>query len=92
MPPPRAEDWIFYVGDEKIKEYGGFAEGIFIKVYGPQQLQSWRGKPIRILYRGKMTDLGASVPAKSESVPPKLPSLEEALRSEKPTNTSPGSP
>jgi len=79
LPTPGAAAPVFYIGDEKIEEYGSFNEGIFVKVYSVKQLQSWQGKPLRVQHRGEMIDLKANVPAKPDRTPARLPKLDEAL-------------
>jgi hypothetical protein len=80
MPKAGAEAPVLYIGDEKIDEYGSFPEGIFVKVYSAKQLQSWQGKPLRILYRKEMIDLNTSIPAKPDRAPARLPRLNEVLQ------------
>ena len=83
MPAPGAQACLLHIGDEKIKEYGGFAEGVFFKVYDRKQLQSWEGKPVRVVYRNETIDLKITVPATPDKPPEQLPTLGEVLRAGK---------
>lgn len=64
LPPPGAESHQLWVGDEEIREYGGFKHGIFFKVYGPEKLAQWAGQPLSMAMRGGTPEpLGQDFPA-----------------------------
>lgn len=48
-----------FIGEEPVREYGSTSDGIYFKVYDPDQLQRWDGKPIRyVIWPGKLQDSG----------------------------------
>jgi hypothetical protein len=79
MPPARAEGYRLYVGDQAVEEAGSFAEGIFVKVYEPEDLNAWRGKRVRFVLRDDVVDLGILIPGRPEQRPGRLPDLKEVL-------------
>ena len=81
MPPARALGYMLYIGDARVEEAGSFAEGIFFKVYDPNDFAVWRGKPQRFVFDDDVVDLGVTFPAKvNREKPEKLPELREVLK------------
>lgn len=81
MPSARAEGYRLYIGDRPVEEAGSFPEGLFMKVYEPEDLEAWRGKPVRFVFRDQVADLGLTFPSKEkDEKPEKLPELHEVLR------------
>lgn len=63
LPPPGAEGYRLWIGDEEVREYGSFRHGLFFKAYGEEQLSRWAGKPLRMGAQGKAAeDLGREFP------------------------------
>ena len=63
LPPPGAEAYGLWIGDEEIREYGGFKHGIFFKVYDPEKLAKWAGQPLRMAEGGRAPEpLGQDFP------------------------------
>ena len=57
-----------YFGDERIPEYASFDGGVYFKVYEKDHLLKLYGKPVRFVYAGKEYELGASFPAREETL------------------------
>jgi hypothetical protein len=53
LPPMGSESYQLWVGDDEIREYGGFKKGLFFKVYDEELLGKWAGKPLRMGKRGQ---------------------------------------
>jgi hypothetical protein len=52
------------IGDEPVREYGASGDGIYFKVYDPEWLKRWQGKPIRyVVPPGKAIDSGLLFPS-----------------------------
>jgi hypothetical protein len=80
MPPPGAELYELYIGDERIEEYGSFDEGIFFKSYQRKDFEAWKDRPVRFICNGETMNLNVTFPAKPDVVPSKLPELDDVLR------------
>lgn len=53
LPASGSENYLLWVGDDEVREYGGFKHGIFFKVYDADLLSKWVGKPLRMAKRGQ---------------------------------------
>jgi len=63
LPPAGAETYRLWIGDEEIREYGGFKHGIFFKVYDPEKLAKWSGQPLSMARSGRTPEpLGQDFP------------------------------
>jgi len=86
MPRATGRAYVLYIGDQKIDEYGAFAEGIFFKAYERKDLDSWAGQPVRFAARNELIELGVSFPSKEElaAMPAldvtQLPELDQVLK------------
>lgn len=48
-----------FIGEEPVREYGSTSDGIYFKLYDPDQFQRWNGKPIRyLIWPGTMQNSG----------------------------------
>lgn len=79
-----------YVGDQQIRRYSQFKNGIYFKVNDPQKLSSLRGGEVRFRRPGtdEFINTGVHIPAAEERAeaapraagPTELPTQEEVLR------------
>lgn len=75
-----------YVGDEQIRKYSQFKNGIYFKVNDPQQLSALEGQPVRFRRPGSGEFINTGVSFPTEDVSSRSPrSLESAQRTELPT-------
>src|SRR3954447_21349744 len=47
MPPPDALGYELYIGDQLIRKYSQFKNGVYFKVADPAQLEVYRGQQVR---------------------------------------------
>lgn len=75
-----------YVGDEQIRKYSQFKNGIYFKVNDPQQLAALEGQPVRFRRPGSEEFINTGVSFPSEDVSDRSQRfLESAERTELPT-------
>jgi len=81
MPAPSAKAYVLYIGDTRIEQYGGFAEGIFFKTHNRADVESWKGKPVRFVTDKETIELGVAFPEiAKQQMSGELPELREVLK------------
>jgi hypothetical protein len=67
VPPAGARGYKLFVGEEPIREFGSFSEGIFFKVYHRQDLKKLMGKGIMVGKSGEAPEAtGRSFPEEAD--------------------------